>query len=301
VNIKRSGFQNRLVKNEMDKLRDLTTDFIKYLFYPDLKAMIPVSGGLDSVTTTCLLVKSLGPKRVVAFHLPHELTPKKDTENFDLAMSRLGIEHYKFYIGDIVKDTIRKISRFKDMNENKYEFTRAEIPTTFSIREAIVLSYGKLEEGNYRAVGALDRAEYLTGNFPKGFCTLDVAPILGMYRIQIRWLAKNLGVPDEIVYRCAEYDAECASPQELFERGEIAQDLFLHLICDLKLSDSEIHELGKRYGVELKQKELDLTRYLIAHSEHKRVLHIPYPKVAYLGINEQNLFAAYKSGEMLFP
>jgi len=285
----------------MDKLRELTEDFIRYLFYPDLKAMIPVSGGLDSVTTSYLLVKSLGPKRVVAFHLPHELTSSRDTENFDLAMGRLRIEHYKFDIEDIAIKLIRKVPYFRSMDKRKYKFVRAKIPASFAIREAIIYIHGKLEEGNYRAVGALDRAEYLTGNFPKGFCTLDVAPILGMYRVQIRWLAKNLGVPDEIVYRRAEYDAECVSPQELFERGEIAQDVFLHLIYDLKLSDSEIHKLGRKYGVKLKQEELDLTRYLIAHSEHKRVLHIPYPKVTHLGINEQNLFAAYKGGEMLFP
>ena len=284
----------------MDKLKDLTTDFIKYLFYPDLKATIPVSGGLDSVTTTYLLVKSLGPKRVVAFHLPHELTPSADTENFDLAMVRLGIEHYKIHIGDIAKEIIRKIPFFHCMDEHRYEFTRAEINAVFGTREATILSFGKSEEGVYRAVGALDRAEYLTGNFPKGFCTMDFAPILGMYRVQIRGLAKKLGVPDEIVYRRAEYDTECVSPQELFERGEIAQDLFLYLIFDLKLSDSEIHKLGRIYGVKLKQEELALTRYLIAHSEHKRVLHIPYPKVTYLGINERNLFAAYKNGKMDF-
>ncbi len=301
--------QNRIYRDGMLELRKLSVDFIKEFFSPDdrslgklKRAMIPVSGGIDSITTTYLLVEALGKERVVAFHLPNGNTPQTDTENFDLAMSLLGIEYHKQNISSKVEELVRMIPPFENMGPNQHEFCRAEVPVSYYVREAMIYAYGKSQEGLYRGVGALDRAEFLTGNYPKHTCTLDVAPIVGMYRQQIRGLAVLLGVPESIVYQTAENDAdpECLPIDRLFEKGEIALDLFLFLIHEKGFSDSEIHSLGKEYGVEFNQGELDFTRRLIRNSEHKRNPEVLYPEVPFLGIDERNLTAAYREGEMIY-
>ena len=301
--------ENRLYQDEMLELIGRSIDFIRDFFAPNgissgrpKKAMVSVSGGIDSITTTYLLAEALGPEGVVAFHLPNGYTVSTDTQNFNLAVQELGIEHYQFSIDQEVEELVRMLPHFEDMDPSKYEFCRARIPTSFFVRESLVYAYGKLQEGLYRAVGALDRAEYLTGNFPKNSCTLDVAPILGMYRQQIRGLAVLLGVPDNIIHQPAENDAdpECVPVDRLFTGGEIAQDLFLYLIHERSLSDDEIHLLGGEYDVKFDQRELDLVRQLIKDSEHKRVLHIPYPHVTHLGIDERNLIVAYIDGNMIY-
>lgn len=292
---------NSLITSEMLELRRILIDFIRDFFGPNQKAIIPISGGVDSVTTLFLLVEALGRERVVGFHLPQDLTPNSDSENFDLSSRMTGIESYKLEIEDLTTRLIRTLPPFRRMSPDRAEFIGARIPAAFHIREGLVYAFGYLNKGRYRAVGALDRAEYLTGNFPKYSCTMDIAPILGMYRQQVRGLAALLGVPETIINQNAENDSDCIPLDRMFQRGEIALDCLLYLIYERQLNDDEIHRLGRRYGVEFNQNEIDLVRNLIQNSLHKRVLHIPYPPVTNLGINERNLITAYREGRMIYP
>jgi NH3-dependent NAD+ synthetase len=288
---------NILVKSEMLKLRDLSIQYLRDFFQPDLKALISVSGGVDSTTVTYLLAESLGPARVVAFHFPNSHN-NRDTANFNQITSLLGVENYSPMICETIESALDTLPGFADLNPAKR--FRAQIPLTYLMREGLVRAYGTLEEGKTRLVGALDRAEYFTGNYPKYSCTGDIAPIMGMYRQQVRGLAALLGVPETIVYQPAETDSdpECEAPVKWFKKGEIAQDFLLFLICEEKMSDEQILEFGRESEISFDTRELAKARELIMNSKHKRVQHIPYPDVTLLGINRHNLAEAYLAGEM---
>lgn len=55
---------------------------------------------------------------------------------------------------------------------------------------------------NYPVLGCLNRSELLTGLFVKyGDGACDLAPILGLYKTQVRELAQHLGLPSSVVER----------------------------------------------------------------------------------------------------
>ena len=236
-----------------------------------------MSGGVDSITTTYALTEALGKGRVIALHLPYDNTPSIDTLNFNLAMQELGIENYIINLDHEIERLLKILPQYKDQ-----ELVNAKIPLCYHIREGLIYGMAKSQPGMFRAVGALDRVEWLTGNYPKYSCTLDIAPILGMYRQQIRGLAALLSVPKQIVNNLAENDADCVPIYSHFKGGELTLDTLLFLIFEKGMDDSEIHTLGNQFGVEFAQEELDLTRNLIRTSEHKRVQHIPYPDLTHL-------------------
>jgi NAD+ synthase len=76
--------------------------FIKDYFVnngtPDTKAIIGISGGKDSTIAAALLVRALGPDRVIGVMMPNGY--QNDIEDAKRVCEILGIQHYLVDIGD---------------------------------------------------------------------------------------------------------------------------------------------------------------------------------------------------------
>ncbi|MBC7325099.1 MAG: NAD(+) synthase, partial [Moorella sp. (in: Bacteria)] len=67
-------------------------------------------------------------------------------------------------------------------------------------RLRMVVLYRYAEENGLLVAGCLNRTEYLTGFFVRyGDSAADLAPILPLYKTQVRRLAEYLGVPKTII------------------------------------------------------------------------------------------------------
>jgi len=95
----------------------------------------------------------------------------------------------------------------------------------------------------------------------------DLTPIISLYKLQVREIAKYLGVPDKIISKKSsphlwkEHDAE----EELGASYEEI-DSILYCICDKKLSVDETIKM-----TQIEKSIVDKIHELNINSEHKRL------------------------------
>jgi len=191
---------------------------------------VGISGGLDSAVVAMLGVRALGPSRVKGIFLP-----ERDTSPASAGLTRLLSEAGNFMLTerDITPDlkalggyrgAIPSLVRFKAFNRlafwtlnrlfriDPYRMT-LEKTNINTLNQAIAfyrlkhrlrmaLIFQHAEQNNLLVAGCLNLTEFMTGFFvPFGDSAADFAPILGLYKSQVRRLAKYLKVPQPIIER----------------------------------------------------------------------------------------------------
>jgi len=156
----------------------------------DRGVIFGLSGGLDSSTTAGLLVRALGKEKVLALIMPEEgSTPRLDLEDALKVVEIFGLRYKIIEITGIVESFLRHVGRFGDRV--------AEGNLKARIRMAILYYFANVEKR--MVVGSGDRSELAIGYFTKyGDGGVDILPIGGLYKTQVRLLAKHLGIPEEI-------------------------------------------------------------------------------------------------------
>lgn len=201
------------------------------------KAVVGVSGGVDSATVLALSVKAFGPKNVRALILPSSTTPPEDVEDAKHLIEKFGVNDWKIInINKILKsyeETLGKMDKVVRGN------TMARIRMT--ILYAIAHDDGLV-------MGTGDKSELLLGYFTKyGDGAVDVLPIGDLYKTWVRKLALHLGVPEKIALKPSSprlWEGQLAE-DELGIKYEVA-DVILYGIVDEGLTPREVIE---KYGV----------------------------------------------------
>lgn len=222
------------------------------------RAVLGLSGGLDSSTTLMLTAKALGPENTFVYVMPSRYTPKSSIED---AIEVIGI-------ADIPEDNWRKINidpivkSFDGVLAFKDDVIRGN--TMARIRMTIL--YAEARRLNAMVIGTGDKSELLIGYFTKyGDGGVDILPIGDIYKTQLRKLAVYLNVPEKIAYK--------PSSPELW-RGHTAEgelgltyeriDAILYLYFDMRKTREEIEKLG------YKKWEIDLVLQRYYATMHKR-------------------------------
>ena len=120
---------------------------------------------------------------------------------------------------------------------------------------------------NYLVLGSSDKSEYLLGYFTKyGDGASDIVPIISLYKLQVREIAKFLGVPQNII--------EKKSSPHLWKEHEAEKELgmsyedidsILYCIFDKKLSIEKTAET-----LQIKKQIVEKVHQLHLKSTHKR-------------------------------
>ena len=134
------------------------------------------------------------------------------------------------------------------------------------IRTNILYYYANIR--NYLVLGSSDKSEYLIGYFTKfGDGASDMTPIISLYKLQVREIAKHLGVPENVI-------AKKSSPH-LWKDHEAESELgisyeeidsVLYCLYEKGLSEEETAKT-----VEIDKSTVDKIQELIKNSEHKRL------------------------------
>ncbi len=150
--------------------------------------VLGVSGGVDSALTLALSARALGRERVLALIMPDtRITPADDLEDARSLCDLFGVERREIDIAPIHEEYMRHLS----------SETFAEGNLRARIRMSLLYYHANME--NKIVAGTGDRSEYLLGYFTKyGDGGVDIAPILILYKTEVRLLAKHLGVPVRI-------------------------------------------------------------------------------------------------------
>ncbi len=156
-------------------------------------AVVGLSGGVDSSVTAALLVRALGPTRVLGAVMPDpRVTPGEDVGDALRLAESLGIETVQVDVSGPVDSLAAAIPGFDPGARVPLGNLRARVRMT-------VLYYLANSRGLLVA-GTGDRSEILVGYFTKhGDGAADFLPIGDLYKTQVRALGEFLGLPREVV------------------------------------------------------------------------------------------------------
>lgn len=168
-------------------------EFIKTTFKQQqfTKAIVAVSGGVDSATSLTLAVKALGPDNVYSLQLPYK--KHQSLELADLAIKTAGIpknQQLVINIGRIVDKLAVKLNAKKD---------RVRLGNIMA-RVRMICLFDQAKKLKALVVGTENKSEHELGYFTRfGDEAADIEPIIHLYKTQVYKLAKELEVPEAII------------------------------------------------------------------------------------------------------
>ncbi len=218
--------------------------------------ILGLSGGVDSAVLAYICKRKF-PDKTIGIVMPDTaITPKSETEDGLKMVSLTGIQYKLIDINPIVNE----YSMYLEPNERAKGNLRARIRTN------ILYYYANAK--NYLVLGSSDKSEYLIGYFTKfGDGASDLTPIISLYKLQVREIAKYLGVPENVI-------AKKSSPH-LWKDHEAEDELgvsyeeidsILYCVFDKKLSLEETQKLTQIENFKI-ERILELNK----NSEHKRL------------------------------
>lgn len=167
----------------------------------DKKVLLALSGGVDSSVCAALLIKAIG-KQLVCVHVNHGLLRKGEPEQV-IEVFRNQMKANLVYV-DAVDRFLDKLAGVDDP-ENKRKVIGAEFIRVFE-EEA-----RKLEGIEFLAQGTIYpdilesekgvKAHHNVGGLPEDLKFSLVEPVKLLYKDEVRVVGKELGLPENMVYR----------------------------------------------------------------------------------------------------
>ncbi len=177
----------------MDSINNLT-DFLQTSFAKAgfTKAVIALSGGVDSATSCALIVQALGKENVYPVLLPYGPLNHKGVVDAWLVIDALKIPQGNvseidikplidpLFVLDSVMDNVRKGNSMARMR--------------------MIVLFDQAKKRNALVVGTENKSEHLLGYFTRfGDEASDIEPLRNLYKTQVYELARSLGIPESIL------------------------------------------------------------------------------------------------------
>ncbi len=266
--------------------------------------IVGVSGGLDSAVVAFLGVKALGPNRIHGLFLPDRDTASEnhrhamkvaaaagfslETINLTPILSKMGCYNniiVKFarnrLINRIGFQAFRKITN-KDLYEfnlkgsdNKLVNQAAEL-YYLRYKTRMRILYDRSRKDGLLLPDSLNKTENLIGFTVYDDINVDFAPILPLYKSQVRTLAAYLGVPQEIICKPPSPDLFPGITDEIFLN--ISYELLDSIIFLLKKGVSE-NDISLQCNITEKQVKR-INHLMELASRLNSQLNIPCPDLA---------------------
>jgi len=228
--------------NYQDIITSIETQLRDYL--GNGKAVIWISGGIDSAVVAALSARAIGNKNVWGVSMPYG---NQDTSDGQLVIDNLGINGREINISEEVNGNIRKLEQV--LNREINQVTRGNLMA----RERMKVLYGFANGLGGMVIGTGNKSELEIGYFTKyGDGGVDIEPIGDLYKTEVFEVARILGIPQRIIDK---------KPSAGLWEGQTDEDEFRMTYKELDaVLKGELNQ-GKIYD---KVQELKRT------SEHKR-------------------------------
>ena len=222
------------------------------------KAVIGLSGGIDSAVSAYLSAKAFGSKNVTCILMPYK-TSSKSSITDALKVAEILKVNYKIIDISNTVDTL-----VKDVGDKNISNVRKG---NIMARVRMMILYDESARENALVVGTSNKTEILLGYstiFGDSACAIN--PIGDLYKTQLRGLAKHLNVPEVIINKKPSADLWKGQTDE-DELGFSYEDVDKYLYA--KVDERRSAEYLKKAGY--KEKFIERVNSLIIKSQFKRL------------------------------
>ena len=250
-----------LSESELEAYREHVTDFVEsQLDAAGVdRAVMGLSGGIDSTLTSHLVVEAVGAENVHGLVMPSEVNRDENMSDAErVASELLDIEYDVVAIEPIVETVLEA---YPDAADDQLA------TGNLRVRTRAVLNYLVANHEDALVIGTGNRSEALVGYFTKyGDGAVDCHPIANLYKGEVRQLAKHVGVPDDLAEKTASAEMWLGQTDaEELGMDYPTLDSILALHVDGPLSPSAT---AREIGVD--ESAVEHVRTLYETSEHKR-------------------------------
>lgn len=199
------------------------------------KAVVGVSGGLDSALSCFLAAEAVGGENVLAVRMPYQTSSRASLEHAQLVIDATGAQALTIPISEMADGLI---SQFPDMSKTRMGNIMA--------RCRMIVLYDQSAAFNGLVVGTGNKTEILLGYTTLyGDSASAFNPLGDLYKTQVRQLARDMGIPEVILRKAPTADLWAGQTDEGdlgFTYEEV--DKLLYLYVDERYSPEECVEAG---------------------------------------------------------
>ncbi|MBP8973903.1 MAG: NAD+ synthase [Anaerolineae bacterium] len=194
------------------------------------RAVIALSGGLDSALVACLIAEAIGPQNVLAMRLPYKTSSPDSLADAQAVVDALGVRCDTVDITPMVDPLL---ARFPEASALR----RGNIMA----RMRMVVLYDQSAAFGGLVIGTSNKTETLLGySTVYGDNAAGVQPIADLYKAQVRQLATALNLPPSILSKPPSADLWAGQTDE----GELGftydlADQVLYLLVDERYTVDE--------------------------------------------------------------
>ena len=166
----------------------------------DKKVLLALSGGVDSSVVAALLIKAIG-KQLVCVHVNHGLLRKGEPEQV-IEVFKNQMDANLIYV-DATDRFLDKLAGVSDP-EKKRKIIGSEFIDVFAEEAAKLDDISFLAQGTiYPDILESDgvKAHHNVGGLPEDLKFELVEPVKFLYKDEVRVVGKELGLPDNMVFR----------------------------------------------------------------------------------------------------
>ena len=161
------------------------------------RAVLGLSGGVDSAVVAYLAARAFGPENVFAYRMPYKISSQQSIDHANLVVNDLGINARTIEITDMVDGYISTME--PDISAGRLGNVCA--------RCRMIVIFDQSAKVNGLPIGTGNKSERLFGYYTwHADDSPPINPLGDLFKTQVWALARELGVPTEIVDKPASAD-----------------------------------------------------------------------------------------------
>jgi len=199
------------------------------------RAVIALSGGIDSALSCFLAAEALGPGNVLAVRMPYKTSSADSLEDAQRVIDATGVQCLTIPISEMVDPLL---ARFPEMANVR----RGNIMA----RQRMICIYDQSSAFGGLVIGTGNKTEILLGYttlFGDSACAIN--PIGDLYKTQVRQLSAALAIPQSVITKAPSADLWIGQTDEDelgYTYAEV--DRLLYLLVDERYRPAECVEAG---------------------------------------------------------
>jgi NAD+ synthase len=199
------------------------------------RAVVGVSGGVDSAVSATLAAEALGKENVLGVMMPYRSSSPKSVEDAKLVIQKAGI-----------RSELVDISRMVDGYCEERSVTDALRRGNVMARMRMIVLYDLSAREKALVIGTSNKTEILVGyGTQHGDLASAINPVGDLYKSQIWQLAEALGIPKQVIEKAPTADLWEGQTDE----GEMGVtyarlDALLFEMIDERHTDEELNGMG---------------------------------------------------------